>query len=165
VSGSLGVAGGAVTLNLTSSLGQIAGLNANQRAVGAALDGAFNIPGGSSGALGAIFNGNVPQNLTQASGELATASRQTTFNAMSQFMGLMTDPTIVGRGEIVAPAGGAAQFAEQTDEALAYAANGKPRNKSERDAYAAISVAGVFEGEFSDVTRSYAGKGIVRYQW
>jgi uncharacterized protein with beta-barrel porin domain len=28
-----------------------------------------------------------------------------------------------------------------------------------------FSVAGVFEGEFSDVTRSYAGKGIVRYQW
>jgi len=27
------------------------------------------------------------------------------------------------------------------------------------------SVAGTFEGEFSDVTRSYAGKGIVRYQW
>jgi outer membrane autotransporter protein len=28
-----------------------------------------------------------------------------------------------------------------------------------------ISVAGVFEGEFSGQTRGYAGKGIVRYQW
>ncbi|MCK1712126.1 MULTISPECIES: autotransporter domain-containing protein [unclassified Bradyrhizobium] len=28
-----------------------------------------------------------------------------------------------------------------------------------------ISLAGTFEGEFSSVTRSYAGKGIVRYQW
>jgi uncharacterized protein with beta-barrel porin domain len=138
VSGSLGYAGGAVTVNLSSSLGQIAGLNANQRSVGTALDSAFNVPGGSSGALGAIFTGNVLQNLTQASGELATASQQTTFNAMSQFMGLITDPTIVGRGEMVAPAGGAAQFAEESDEALAYAANGKPRSKSERDAYAAI---------------------------
>ena len=27
------------------------------------------------------------------------------------------------------------------------------------------SVAGTFEGEFSDVTRSYAGKGVVRYAW
>jgi uncharacterized protein with beta-barrel porin domain len=27
------------------------------------------------------------------------------------------------------------------------------------------SVAGTFEGEFSDVTRSYAGKGVVRYNW
>ncbi len=28
-----------------------------------------------------------------------------------------------------------------------------------------ISIAGVFEGEFSGQTRGYAGKGIVRYQW
>ncbi|WP_249151585.1 autotransporter domain-containing protein [Bradyrhizobium liaoningense] len=28
-----------------------------------------------------------------------------------------------------------------------------------------ISLAGTFEGEFSSVTRSYAGKGILRYQW
>jgi uncharacterized protein with beta-barrel porin domain len=28
-----------------------------------------------------------------------------------------------------------------------------------------ISIAATFEGEFSDVTRSYAGKGVVRYTW
>jgi uncharacterized protein with beta-barrel porin domain len=27
------------------------------------------------------------------------------------------------------------------------------------------SVAATFEGEFSEVTSSYAGKGVVRYQW
>lgn len=27
------------------------------------------------------------------------------------------------------------------------------------------STAATFEGEFSDVTRSYAGKGVVRYAW
>ncbi|HEY5129716.1 MAG TPA: autotransporter outer membrane beta-barrel domain-containing protein, partial [Bradyrhizobium sp.] len=27
------------------------------------------------------------------------------------------------------------------------------------------SAAAIFEGEFSNVTRSYAGKGLVRYQW
>jgi uncharacterized protein with beta-barrel porin domain len=27
------------------------------------------------------------------------------------------------------------------------------------------SAAATFEGEFSEVTRSYAGKGVVRYQW
>ena len=27
------------------------------------------------------------------------------------------------------------------------------------------SVAGTFEGEFSGVTESYAGKGVVRYAW
>ena len=28
-----------------------------------------------------------------------------------------------------------------------------------------FSLATTFEGEFSNVTRSYAGKGVVRYQW
>jgi hypothetical protein len=28
-----------------------------------------------------------------------------------------------------------------------------------------ISLAATFEGEFSNVTRSYAGKGVARYQW
>ncbi len=28
-----------------------------------------------------------------------------------------------------------------------------------------ISLVATFEGEFSDVTRSYAGKGVVRYTW
>ena len=28
-----------------------------------------------------------------------------------------------------------------------------------------ISLAATFEGEFSDVTRSYAGKGVARYSW
>ena len=28
-----------------------------------------------------------------------------------------------------------------------------------------LSLAGTFEGEFSNVTRSYAGKGVVRYEW
>jgi uncharacterized protein with beta-barrel porin domain len=28
-----------------------------------------------------------------------------------------------------------------------------------------VSLAGTFEGEFSGVTRSYAGKGVVRYSW
>jgi hypothetical protein len=27
------------------------------------------------------------------------------------------------------------------------------------------TAAATFEGEFSDVTRSYAGKGVVRYVW
>ena len=28
-----------------------------------------------------------------------------------------------------------------------------------------FSLAATFEGEFSNVTRSYAGKGVARYQW
>lgn len=137
INGSLGYSANAVTLTLTSSLGQISGLNANQKSVANALDGAFNAPGASIGGLGAIFNGNVAQNLQQAAGEGASSSQQTTFNAMTQFMGVMTDPNIDGRG---APAGapGVSQYAADDSEALAYASKGKPRTRNERDAYAAI---------------------------
>jgi uncharacterized protein with beta-barrel porin domain len=36
---------------------------------------------------------------------------------------------------------------------------------AERNWLNGFSISGTFEGEFSDVTRSYAGKGVVRYQW
>jgi hypothetical protein len=63
-----------VLLTLSSQLAQLAGLNVNQRAVATALDTAFNASGAISGGLGQIFVGNIPQNLTQASGETATGS-------------------------------------------------------------------------------------------
>jgi uncharacterized protein with beta-barrel porin domain len=126
-----------VQLSLASNLGGIAGANANQRAVGAALDAAFNAAG-NSGALGGIFSGNVLLNLTQASGETAVGTQQTTFDAMSQFMGLMTDPFIGGRSG--ASTSGATPFAEESD-ANAYAATGRKRTGSERDAYGMITKA------------------------
>jgi uncharacterized protein with beta-barrel porin domain len=107
IAGSLAYTADTVLLNLTSALGHIAGLNTNQRAVGTALDTAFNAQGSNAGGLGAIFAGNVPQNLTQASGELATGSQQTTFDAMNLFMGLMTDPFVAGRGDGAASGAGA----------------------------------------------------------
>jgi uncharacterized protein with beta-barrel porin domain len=124
-----------VLLTLSSQLAQLTGLNANQRAVATALDTAFNVPGGQTGAFSPIYAGNIPQNLTQASGETATGSQQTTFQAMNQFMGVMTDPFNAGRSD--GPGTMAAiPFAGQSDDATAYASNDKPR--SERDAYAAI---------------------------
>jgi uncharacterized protein with beta-barrel porin domain len=57
---------------------------------------------------------------------------------MTQFMGVLADPMIDGRGDPVVSSGGASQFAEDESSASAYAANGKPRSKSERDAYAAV---------------------------
>ena len=35
----------------------------------------------------------------------------------------------------------------------------------ERKWTSGFSLAGTFEGEFSNVTRSYAGNGVVRYAW
>ena len=76
--------------------------------------------------------------LTQLSGETATGSQQTTFDAMNLFMGVLTDPFIAGRGDGATGGAAATPFAEQGDSANGYAANGKPRSNSERDAYAAI---------------------------
>jgi uncharacterized protein with beta-barrel porin domain len=74
----------------------------------------------------------------EIAGETATGTQQTTFDAMNLFMGVLTDPSIAGRGEGVSSSSGAPQFADENDYASAYADHGKPRTKSERDAYAAI---------------------------
>jgi uncharacterized protein with beta-barrel porin domain len=50
----------------------------------------------------------------------------------------MTDPFIAGRGDGANGGVGATPFAEEGGNPNAYAANGKPRTRSERDAYAAI---------------------------
>jgi autotransporter-associated beta strand protein len=110
------------------------GLNANQQSVANAIVGFFN----SNGGIPLVFGGLTPTGLTQISGEVATGTQQTTFNAMGLFMGLMTDPFIAGRGDPVSVGASAPQFAEDSDPTNAYPWNGEPRNKSERDAYAAV---------------------------
>jgi autotransporter-associated beta strand protein len=120
IAGSLIYSGNNVLLDLNSSLGQLPGLNANQHNVAVALDTVFNTVG-NSGGLGAIFTGNIPQNLTQVSGETATGSQQTTFNAMGQFMGLLTDPFMQRNGS----PGSAPGTSGYADEASAYAASKK----------------------------------------
>ncbi len=111
---------------------------ANQTKVAGAIDNGLLAGNNLSNAFSAIFNysgNNLLNGLTQLSGETATGSQQTTFNAMTQFMGMMTDPFTAGRGDRAnAPA-----YADEEDSAAnAYAASGKPRSKSEREAYAAI---------------------------
>jgi uncharacterized protein with beta-barrel porin domain len=136
IGGTLSYTADDVLLMLSSQLAQLAGLNTNQRAVAGALDTAFNAPGGQTGAFGLIFAGTIPQNLTQASGETATGSQQTTFQAMTQFMAVMTDPFNTSRSdgrETIA----ATPFADESDSASAYASNARAWSKAERDAYAA----------------------------
>jgi autotransporter-associated beta strand protein len=110
------------------------GLNANQQSAANAIVGFFNTTGG----IPLVFGGLTPAGLTQISGEAATGTQQTTFNAMGLFMGLMTDPFIAGRGDPVSGSASAPQFADDADAASAYASNGNARTKSERDAYAAV---------------------------
>jgi uncharacterized protein with beta-barrel porin domain len=123
-----------VFLNLAIGFATPAGLNGNQQNVANALSNFFN----STGGIPAVFGTLTPAGLTQASGEVATGSQQTTFDAMNLFLGLLTDPFIAGRGDGATGGAGATPFAEEDDGASAYTANGKARSKSERDAYAAI---------------------------
>jgi hypothetical protein len=77
-----------------------------------------------------VFGTLSPSGLSQASGESATGSQQTTFNAMTQFMNVLTDPFVAGRGDGFGPSGGAP---------TGYAS---PQNASvARDAYAMFSKA------------------------
>jgi autotransporter-associated beta strand protein len=104
------------------------GLNANQQNVGDALTNFFNRTGG----IPAVFANMSANGLSQAAGETATGSQQSTFNAMNQFMGVMMDPFIAGRGEGATAGGNAPGYADE--EALAYAA----RKRNPNDALAAI---------------------------
>jgi autotransporter-associated beta strand protein len=130
INGSLGYTTTDVNLKLMSALGQLPGLNVNQRSVANGLDVGFNTTA-SSGGLGAIFNGNIPQNLTQVSGEIATGAQPATFQAMNQFVNLLTDPFFAGR-DTNAGTTGAQPYAEA---ARAYAAVG---SSLARDAFAKI---------------------------
>jgi uncharacterized protein with beta-barrel porin domain len=71
------------------------GLSGNQQAVGNALINFFN----TTGSIPLVFGGLTPAGLTQISGETATGSQQTTFDAMNLFMSVMTDPFVAGRGD------------------------------------------------------------------
>jgi uncharacterized protein with beta-barrel porin domain len=106
-----------VLLDLALNFSIPGGLSGNQQAVGNAVTNVFNTTGSIPLSYGALTAGG----LTQASGELATGSQQTTFDAMSQFMGLLTDP-FMNRNSGAGSAPGAMGFAEASDGASAYAA-------------------------------------------
>ncbi len=123
-------------LNLNLNFATPGGLTGNQQAVSNAVSNFFNSGGSIPFAFGALPAGS----LTQASGETATGAQQTTFNAMTQFMGIMTDPSIDGRGSPSGQAGAPAFAAD--DQANAYAAARK-RSAAEHDAYAMFTKAPV----------------------
>lgn len=142
-------------LNLVLNFAPPSGnLNINQQNVGNAIIGYFN----TNGTIPIAFGGLTPAGLTQLSGEVGSAPQQATFNAMNQFMGVMTDPFIAGRGDPVSAGGTPNAYA---DESLAYAAKNAGRNKSERDAYAAIytkaPIAPSFEQRWSVWAAGFGG--------
>jgi uncharacterized protein with beta-barrel porin domain len=144
-----------VFLSFTQSLlAGASGLNVNQQHVANAIDGFFN----GGGALPAGFV-NLPglsgaplgNALTQISGETATGSQQTTFNAMNQFMGVLTDPFMDRAG-----AAGAPQRASgYADEALGYAASAKQTDALAM--FSKASLAAPFEQRWSTWVAGYGG--------
>jgi uncharacterized protein with beta-barrel porin domain len=123
-------------LNLTLNFATPSGLDGNQQNVSNALTNFFN----STGSIPLVFGSLSPAGLSQISGETATGSQQTTFNAMNQFMGVMTDPFIAGRGDPVSAGGSPNAYASEGD-ASAYAADGRKRMNAQHDAYAMFTKA------------------------
>jgi autotransporter-associated beta strand protein len=114
-----------LALNFTPPTGPTApgfgsGLNGNQQNVGNALTNFFNATGG----IPLVFGTLTPTGMSQVSGESATGSQQTTFDAMTQFMNVMTDPFMAGRGDgFEAPRGAPTGYAASEKTGAARDAN------------------------------------------
>ncbi|WP_456713879.1 autotransporter outer membrane beta-barrel domain-containing protein [Bradyrhizobium sp. USDA 4353] len=85
-----------VYLDLILAFALPGGLNGNQKAVGDTLSAFFD----RTGDMPVVFGKLNQVGLTQASGESATGVQQTTFIAMGQFAGLLTDPFAQRQGSV-----------------------------------------------------------------
>jgi uncharacterized protein with beta-barrel porin domain len=104
-------------LNLVLNFANPGNFSGNQQAVSNALTSFFNNNGGIPLLYGSLTAGG----LAQVSGETATGSQQTTFDAMHQFMGVLADP-FAGRGSGLGGSSAATGYAEEADQTSAYAA-------------------------------------------
>ncbi len=116
-----------VFLDLTAQLGSQPGLNTNQQNVANAINNFFNNGGALPPGFNALFGLNGPglaNALTHLDGEAATGSELTAFEFMNEFLDLMLDPFVSGRGS--SGGGGVSSFAPEQqasfppDIALAY---------------------------------------------
>jgi autotransporter-associated beta strand protein len=144
-----------VFLNLTANLGGdvSSGLGGNQQNVATTINNFFNSGGTTPAGFVNLFNlsgGALSNALTQLSGETATGSQQTTFDAMGMFMGLMTDPFMNRTGGF-----GGSSSSGYADES-AYAARSNPT-----DAFAMFTkappVAPTFEQRWSVWAAGFGG--------
>jgi autotransporter-associated beta strand protein len=102
-----------VFLNLSQGF-STSGLNVNQANVANALGNSFNTTGG----IPAAFAGLSPGGLTQIDGEAATGAERSAFQMMTQFLGLMLDPFVNGRGGAGGAGGQAFGFAPEQAASL-----------------------------------------------
>ncbi|MFL6820432.1 MAG: autotransporter domain-containing protein [Bradyrhizobium sp.] len=133
-----------VFLNLTAQLGVGNSLPARQQDLANGINTFFNGGGTLPPGFTALFGLSGPgltNAVTQISGETATGSQQTTINAMNQFMAIMGDPFVAGRGGMAISVAGAMPFAGESEGASAYVSAGRQRKASEREAYAMFTKA------------------------
>ena len=135
------------------------GLNNNQSAVGNSLNRAAPAAGLGAPIVNLLLNSTAAgygPALTQLSGETATGSQQTTFDAMNMFMGAMTDP--FNRGTVSTPGGGTSGYASE-GAASGYASEGRERSDTARDAYAMFTKAPpqAFEARWSVWAAGFGG--------
>ena len=108
-----------VYLKLTAGFTNYTWLSRNQQQVANTLTNYFN----STGGIPAAFFGLSRSGLTQVDGEVATAAEHGAFQLMTDFLGLMLDPTAGGGGATGASAAGFAEEPQRVppDVARAYA--------------------------------------------
>ncbi|MBV9234342.1 MAG: autotransporter domain-containing protein, partial [Xanthobacteraceae bacterium] len=126
----LSYSGDSAFLDLTAILGAAGGLGQNQQHVADALNNFFNAGGALPPSFFNVFGlsgGALANALTQLSGESATGAERAVFQLGDQFLNVMLDPLVTGRGSAGVGVGGpAVAFALNEadlspDVALAYA--------------------------------------------
>jgi hypothetical protein len=142
----LGYTSNAVLLNLTATLGQpsgpsgpgglgFGGLSGNQLNVANALNNFFNSGGALPPGFVNIFGltgGNLANALTLLSGEAATGSQQVAFHFENQFLGIMLDPFVDGRGGLAGAGGPALGFAPTAKTCPTMSHSPMPRSSEHR---------------------------------
>lgn len=103
ITASLGYGANNVTLSLQSGLGSMAGVGGNQRAVGRALDGAFNGGPGLNAAAGlyGLSAGQIEHALDVLSGSNASVAASAQLAAGGQFSALLANRGITRRSDTV----------------------------------------------------------------
>jgi autotransporter-associated beta strand protein len=115
-----------VILNLTATLGQpsgpaalgTSGLSINQKNVANSLNTSFNSGGALPPNFVTVFGltgGALGNALSSLSGEAATGAQQAAFQIGNQFLGLMLDPFVDGRGGVGGAGGPALGFAPEQE--------------------------------------------------
>jgi len=135
-------------LNIALNFVSPGGLNGNQQNVANAITGFFN----ATGNLPTVFSTLSANGLSQASGETATGSQQTTVQAMTQFTDLLTDQSLAGGApDATSFAGG------PSASALGYASTQRPSKATDAFARMPLNAPASFEQRWGTWLAGYGG--------